>query len=354
MKPLLCLHFFRSTTNAKKKQWIASLPSEVLNIENQFEKALLDAFPSPRDWDRAQQLAYAETCNAQREGYLITCFNEPHYPSMLKELPDPPMALMGRGHWPHFKIPLAVVGTRKPTQYVLRAARELTTHLSEYPINWISGLALGIDGAVHQTALDVGATTTAFLARGMNHFTPRRHLNLARELVEGGGGYFTEQPFSQQPERHTFPVRNRLIAGASLATLVLEAARKSGALITANQAFHYGREVFALPGATNMPMSEGPNALIADEMAGAVVRWVDLAPSFYPKWRKNDGILGADRELEAEILKLFPHGRKVKLDHISHRLSQRKASIYKGLNTLVQLGHLERIGTQTYCRKTVR
>ena len=95
---------------------------------------------------------------------------------------------------------------------------------------------MGIDAAVHQAALDVGATTTAFLAGGMNHFTPRRHLNLARELVDGGGGYFTEQPFSQQPERHTFPVRNRLIAGASLATLVLEAARKSGALITANQA----------------------------------------------------------------------------------------------------------------------
>ena len=116
MKPLLCLHFFRSATNAKKKQWITSLPPEILTIENQFEKALLAAFPAPRDWERAQELAHAETCNAQREGYLITCFNEPHYPSMLKELPDPPMALMGRGRWPLFKIPLAVVGTRKPTQ----------------------------------------------------------------------------------------------------------------------------------------------------------------------------------------------------------------------------------------------
>lgn len=353
MKPLLCLHFFRSATNAKKKQWISSLPPEFLTLENQFEKALLAAFPAPRDWERAQQLAHAETCNAQREGYLITCFNEPHYPSMLKELPDPPMALMGRGRWPLFKIPLAVVGTRKPTQYGLRAARELTTHLSEYPINFTSGLALGIDAAVHQAALDVGATTTAFLAGGMNHFTPRRHLNLARELVDGGGGYFTEQPFSQQPERHTFPVRNRLIAGASLATLVLEAARKSGALITANQAFHYGREVFALPGATNMPMSEGPNALIADEMASAVVRWEDFAPRFYPMWRKNDGILGEGEVLEAEILSLFPHGRRVKLDHISYRLNQQKTSVYRGLNTLMQLGYIERVGAQTYCRKTV-
>lgn len=354
MKPLLSLHFFRSLSNAKKKQWIASLPTDVLTIENQFEKALSKSFPLSGDWERAQNLAYAETRNAQQEGYLITCFNEPSYPAMLKELPDPPMALMGRGQWSNNKIPLGVVGTRKPTQYGLLAARELTNHLSEYPINFVSGLALGIDASVHSAALDVGATTTAFLAGGMNHFTPLRHSNLARHMVEGGGGYFTEQPFSQLPEKHTFPVRNRLIAGASLATLVLEAARKSGALITANQAFHYGREVFALPGATNMPMSEGPNALIADEIASAVVRWEDFAPRFYPLWLKNDSISLEGVTLETAILNCLPHGRKVSLEQISNRLKLNKASIYKGLNTLIEFGFLESLGAQTYCRKTVR
>ena len=100
-------------------------------------------------------------------------------------------------------------------------------------------------------------------------------------------------------------------------------------------------------------MSEGPNALIADEMASAVVRCEDFATRFYPMWRKNDAILGASEVLEAEILSLFPHGRKVTLDHISFRLKQQKSSIYKGLNTLMELGYMERVGAQTYCRKTV-
>jgi predicted Rossmann fold nucleotide-binding protein DprA/Smf involved in DNA uptake len=169
------------------------------------------------------------------------------------------------------------------------------------------------------------------------------------------GGISQNNPFRSSQRRHTFPVRNRLIAGASLATLVLEAARKSGALITANQAFHYGREVFALPGATNMPMSEGPNALIADEMASAVVRWEDFAPRFYPMWRKNDSISLEGVSLETAILNCFPHGRRVSLEQISNRLKLNKASVYKGLNTLIAIGFFRTSsGAQTYCRKTVR
>ena len=100
-------------------------------------------------------------------------------------------------------------------------------------------------------------------------------------------------------------------------------------------------------------MCEGPNALIADEIASAVVRWEDFAPRFDPMWWKNDAIFGEGEVLEAEILSLFPHVTKVKLDHISSRLNQWKVSIYERLNTLMELGYIERVGVQTYCRKTV-
>lgn len=353
MNALLPLHFLRNLTNVQKKKLLVEhlYPESagMQNLENQILKKIQD----PAAWDLAQTLAHREEQNAQREGYEIVLLTTPNYPAYLKEIPDPPIALFGRGQWPQSKIPLAVVGTRKPTHYGKTAAQRLAAQLSEYPINLVSGLALGIDAAIHQSAVDSGAATTAFLAGGMGHFTPRQNLRIAQALVDGGGGYFTEQPFAQPPEKHTFPVRNRLIAGASLATVVLEAARKSGALITANQAFHYGREVFALPGALNMPMSAGPLALLEDEMARVIVDMERFPSRFYPLWRKNDGQLDLSQELEGQILQLFPHGRRVKSAQIRERLKVSNASIFKGLRTLMDLGFVEQIGHDTYCRKTV-
>ena len=353
MNALLPLHFLPKLTNVQKKQlvteYLYSATPETQNLENQILKQIQD----PAAWDLALSLAHREQRYAQQEGYDIVLLTTPNYPSYLKEIPDPPMALFGRGHWPQSKIPLAVVGTRKPTHYGRTAAQNLAATLSEYPINIVSGLALGIDATIHQSAVDSGATTTAFLAGGMGYFTPRQNLRIAQALVDGGGGYFTEQPFAQHPEKHTFPVRNRLIAGASLATVVLEAARKSGALITANQAFHYGREVFVLPGALNMPMSAGPLALLEDEMARAIVDMERFPSRFYPLWRKNDGQLDLSRELEGQILQLFPHGRRVKSAQIRDRLRISNASVFRGLRTLMDLGFVEQIGHDTYCRKTV-
>jgi DNA protecting protein DprA len=353
MKALLALHFLGSLTNYQKKnilnEYLYSGNPNPQGIENQ----ILKEIPSQSDWDRAQERAFKEERHAREEGYDILLLTTPKYPAYLKEIADPPIALFGRGKWPQSKVPLAVVGTRKPTHYGQIAAQHLSATLSEFPINLVSGLALGIDAAIHQGAIDSGAATTAFLAGGMGHFTPRRNMRLAQAMLDGGGGYFTEQPFAQHPEKYTFPVRNRLIAGASLATLVLEAARKSGALITANQAFHYGREVFALPGALNMPMSAGPNALLEDEIAHAVVSWERFPSRFYPLWRKNDGQLDLTNELEGQILQLFPHGRRVKSVQIRQRLNIENASVFKGLRTLIDLGFIEQIGNDTYCRKTV-
>ena len=183
--------------------------------------------------------------------------------------------------------------------------------LSRFPINIISGLALGIDGTAHRTALDCGASTQAFLAGGLAHLSPPRHARLAQQILDAGGGYFTEQPFHTASLPQYYPVRNRLIAGSSLATLVVEAARKSGAMITANQAFQYGREVYALPGAVYQPMSAGPNRLIAEDIARLVVDAEHLVSSFYPIWAKKESQIDLAQALEGLLIEHFPHGRKV-------------------------------------------
>jgi DNA processing protein len=160
---------------------------------------------------------------------------------------------------------VAVVGTRRLTSYGRHVTEQLVTGLVQNGVTIISGLALGIDGIAHQTALDQGGRTIAVLGSGVDHIYPAKHRKLAQDIVDSGrGAIVSEYALGTHPEARNFPPRNRIISGLSLGTLVVEAGERSRALITARFALEHNREVFAVPGNMNSPASRGPNNLIQE------------------------------------------------------------------------------------------
>ena len=196
------------------------------------------------------------------DGHALVPFCSDHYPPLLKTLPDPPLVLWVRGNPTILKEPqLAVVGSRNPSRGGLDNARRFAGALAEAGLTVTSGLALGIDGAGHAGALDANAPTVAVLGSGLDIIYPKEHGPLA-ETIADRGVLVSEYAPGTPPERHHFPSRNRLIAGLSVGTLVIEATRQSGSLITARLAGEYGREVFAIPGSIHNPMARGCHQLI--------------------------------------------------------------------------------------------
>ena len=186
------------------------------------------------------------------------------YPPLLREIPDPPALLYVRGDVRHLSMPaLAVVGSRKSSQAGLRSAGELSTQLAAAGLAICSGLALGIDGAAHRAALGAGAITLGVMATGLDRVYPRQHQSMAAEIVERGV-LVTEFPLGTPPTRERFPQRNRIISGLSLGVLVVEAALRSGSLITARMALEQNREVFALPHSIYHAQGRGCNALLKE------------------------------------------------------------------------------------------
>ncbi len=191
--------------------------------------------------------------------------NEPGYPRLLKEINDPPHTLFFRGALPPDQSPaLGVVGTRKFTAYGKFACEEIVGPLANQGVVIVSGLALGIDGIAHETTLKNNGLTVAVLGGGIDKKTvaPTAHSRLAEQVIASGGAIVSEYPPGFAPTQYSFPARNRIIAGLSLGTLIIEAAEISGALITTRCALDYNREVFAVPHPINSPTGIGPNNLI--------------------------------------------------------------------------------------------
>jgi len=184
------------------------------------------------------------------------------YPELLGQISRPPSELFVRGEPGLLQMPaLAIVGSRNPTQAGARNAFEFARHLGSMGFCIVSGLAEGIDTAAHRGALDAGAATVAFLGHGIDRVYPASNRDLAHEIA-AHGALVSEFPLGTHPGRENFPQRNRLISGMSLGTLVVEAARRSGSLITARFAGEQGREVFALPGSIHNPLARGCHQLI--------------------------------------------------------------------------------------------
>jgi DNA processing protein len=198
---------------------------------------------------------------AGRRGYAIITPEDRLYPALLHQVPDPPPALFCYGRIEQEAVPVAVVGSRRATHYGIDATRRLCIQLAQSGATVVSGMALGIDTAAHQGALSGGGRTVAILGSGLHQVYPRQNAELFHRIAENGC-VMTEFFSQEAPEAHHFPMRNRLISGMSLGTVVVEAARKSGSLITARLAAEQNREVFAVPGSIHASTARGTHDLI--------------------------------------------------------------------------------------------
>ncbi len=185
------------------------------------------------------------------------------YPSLLEPLDDRPAKLFfrGSGIQPNDKC-IAVIGTRRMTAYGKSATKSFVRDLVLAGFTIVSGLATGVDGQAHQTALDFDGKTIAIMPSGIDVITPIEHTNLAATIIKAGGAIYSEYEPQQQAAKFHFHVRNRIIAGISMGVLVIEAGERSGTAITVGHAGRYGRSVFAVPGPWTNPYSEGTKAMV--------------------------------------------------------------------------------------------
>ena len=222
-------------------------------------KSAVNYLKSP-DWKTIEKdLAWAE----QSDNHIITIQNTA-YPPLLKEIADPPALLFVKGDPALLKQKqIAIVGSRNPSQNGKETAMAYAGELSQQGFIITSGLALGIDGASHAGALATNNPTIAVIGTGLDKVYPARHHQLAVKISETGA-LVSEFPLGTPPIAINFPRRNRIISGLSVGTLVVEAALKSGSLITAHMASEQNREVFAIPGSINNPLSKGCHKLIRE------------------------------------------------------------------------------------------
>lgn len=211
-----------------------------------------------------------------RLGIRAFALDDPAYPARLREIYGPPIVLYVLGELkPEDEWSVAVVGTRRPTGYGREMTERIVAGLARTGVTVISGLARGIDSQAHRAALDAGGRTIAVLGSGVDVIYPSENARLAQEVIRNGA-LLSEYPPGTRPDARNFPVRNRIISGLALGTLVVEAGRRSGALITSGFALEQGREVFAVPGSALSLASEGTNNLIQQAGAKLTVNAEDI------------------------------------------------------------------------------
>ena len=207
-----------------------------------------------------RDMQWAEQCDRHH----IISWVDGRYPALLREISDPPLLLYVNGDPNHLEsIQLAIVGSRNPTPGGHNMAFRFASNLADAGFTITSGLAIGIDGAAHKGALSTQGHTIAVMATGLDRIYPSRHRHLAL-AIRDNGALVSEMPIGTPPTKQSFPRRNRIISGLSVGTLVVEATRRSGSLITARLAGEQGREVYAIPGSILSPQSRGCHALIRD------------------------------------------------------------------------------------------
>lgn len=290
--------------------WLASMPA----LTNRSKLLLLEHFTSPEDifyadgdeylqieglgksqaallTDKSLERADRILADCAGKELFVLTMDDATYPARLRNIYDPPILLYGKGSMPLFddEATVSVVGTRKCTPYGVSAAEQLGFEMAKSGAIVVSGLAKGIDAAAHRGALRAGGFTAAILGGGVDVVYPAENRRLYEDIA-ATGVLLSEYPPQAEPEGWHFPARNRIISGLSLATVVVEAPERSGALITANTALEQGREVFAVPGPINAPNSVGCHRLIR-EGAGLVSCGWDILSEYqnrYPHRLKHD------------------------------------------------------------------
>ena len=206
-----------------------------------------------------------EIARAARNGVALTTWDDPAYPAELLKIPDPPLVFYSRGDMAALSRPcISMIGTRRASIYGSETARRFAYQLAGAGYTVVSGLAHGIDTESHRGALQAHGTTVGVLGGALNCFYPKENTGLAKEMVENGGAVITEYPFGREPDRQTFPMRNRIVSGLSKGVLVIESPLNGGTMITVKLALEQGRPVMAVPGRVDSPSSQGCHRLIRE------------------------------------------------------------------------------------------
>lgn len=246
--------------------------ARVEDVGEKRAKSLLAAHNS----DTISAAVEREIALAAEQGVRIICPDDDEYPAGLKQIPDPPICLYVRGRLTRQDaLAIAIVGSRKCTQYGYEQATRFAELLAQAGFTVVSGMARGIDGRAHEAALRCNGRTIAVLGNGLAHVYPPEHGKLA-DQIEQRGAVLSELPMDTPPDAKNFPPRNRIVIGLCLGVIVVEANKRSGALISARLATEYNREVFAIPGRIDSATSYGTNALIRDASAKLVTCLEDI------------------------------------------------------------------------------
>lgn len=286
----------------------------------------------------------------------VVTLGDSAYPQALLQTADPPLLLYAQGKTALLNTEsLAMVGSRHPTPQGLETARAFAAHLGGQGLTIVSGMAIGIDGAAHEGALDAEAASIAVVGTGLDRVYPARHRKLAHRLAEQGL-LISEFGIGMPPMNANFPQRNRIIAGLSCGTLVVEAALQSGSLITARLAAEEGREVFAVPGSIHSPQSRGCHALIkqgaklvesADDVLEELKR--PTARSSGPSEVGPEAEPGTERHADGDVLQALGHD-PVSLDALTARTGRSTQDLNHVLLELELSNRVARLPGQLFQR----
>lgn len=282
-------------------------------------------------------------------------FNHPLYPSRLREITDPPLVLYMKGQLTPQELDhsVAVVGTRRPTSYGQRLAKEFARGLAEAGATVVSGMAVGVDSLCHWGAIEGGGRTVAVLASGPDICYPTSNRPLYNGLIDGTHGAVISEFFpGTKPETWRFPARNRIISGLSKGVVVIEAGATSGSLITADIGFEQSREIFAVPGRVDAPLSMGCNKLIAANKAQLVMNYIDVLNGLnwvsVPTVREVPSMVELFGR-EKEVFELVTR-EPIHFDVLSQKLEMNAGELSATLTMLELAGIVERLPGDWYSR----
>jgi DNA processing protein len=263
-----------------------------------FGKIIAAEFIGSRE--KAFDTAKKQLANLPKGIRVITFYDE-EYPDQLKSIYQPPALLFVSGN-PELLCSernLAVIGSRKMTDYGKRATKELCAEFAKHDIIITSGFASGVDTCAHEAIFDAGGKTIAVLGSGINILYPAANKAFAKKLIESGrGAIISELPMGAPPDAKNFPWRNRIVSGLSKASIIIESEEKGGSMITASLALDQGRDIFALPGDISRPMSRGPNQLIFDSRARLFRSATDILEVL--EWVEKPGVQVKSQKRQAK------------------------------------------------------
>ncbi|HEV8307762.1 MAG TPA: DNA-processing protein DprA [Methylomirabilota bacterium] len=323
------------------------------------EKVGDDLATSIKGFDAPGAIA-GQRAAAERAEARLVILEDADYPPALKTAPLPPPFLIVRGTLAREDaLSVAVVGSRRPTGYGLRTAERLAGDLAGRGVTVVSGFARGVDTAAHRGALDAGGRTLAVLGSGVDVVYPSENRPLVRAIA-AAGAVISQFPMGTAPLPQHFPIRNRVIAGLALGTVVVEAAERSGALITARHAGELGREVYAVPGNVSSATSEGANRLIQDG-AKLVRDWEDVVAEWPAVWRAalrptspaaatRVAAAGGTTGAEGRLLPLLGE-EPVAIDDVIDKSGLPAGDVAASLMTLELRGLVRQLPGQRYVRR---